>query len=149
MIKQHKYRIVAVCVLAMILLSANVDAEQSSELTVEAKGILNSNGFLMVALYNNRKSYEGGADMAIAKEKATIVNNCSRVVFRNIPYGSYAAALFHDENGDGELDRNLIGIPKEAYGFSNNARGSLGPPDFDDSRFEVNKPQVFISVTLK
>ena len=51
--------------------------------------------------------------------------------------GKYAFKYFHDENSNKKLDTNLIGIPKEGYGFANNIYGSFGPPDFKDTIFEV------------
>jgi uncharacterized protein (DUF2141 family) len=54
-----------------------------------------------------------------------------------LPAGRYAVRLFHDTNGNGELDVNMLGIPREAYGFSNNA-GSRGPAGFDDAAVVVD-----------
>jgi uncharacterized protein (DUF2141 family) len=51
----------------------------------------------------------------------------SAVVLTNLDPGQYAIILFHDENGNGKLDRNALGVPTEPYGFSNNVRGFLGP----------------------
>jgi len=51
--------------------------------------------------------------------------------------GRYAIRLFHDLNGNGKLDKNFFGIPQEPYAFSNNASGSMGPPDFDAAAFDV------------
>jgi uncharacterized protein (DUF2141 family) len=47
-------------------------------------------------------------------------------------------AVFHDENGNGKLDRNFIGIPKEGVGASNNRRHAMGPPTWDESKFAVS-----------
>ena len=44
----------------------------------------------------------------------------------------------HDENGNGELDANFVGIPREPWAFSNNARGNFGPPTWEDTKFELN-----------
>jgi len=55
----------------------------------------------------------------------------------NVPKGSWAVLVYQDENGNAELDRNFIGIPKENYGFSRDARGKFGPPGFDDAVIEV------------
>ena len=54
-----------------------------------------------------------------------------------------------DENNNGKLDKNLVGIPLEPYGFSNNARGFLGPPSFGDARFQVSGPNTRIEVRLE
>ena len=66
------------------------------------------------------------------------INN--EVVFStdSLPAGVYAVRVMHDVNGNGDLDSNLIGMPTEPFGFSNNARGNFGPPTFSDTKFTVN-----------
>jgi uncharacterized protein (DUF2141 family) len=60
------------------------------------------------------------------------------VVFKNVPYGEYAISVFQDLNGNGELDEKKIGIPAEPFGFSNDARGKLGPPKYKKARFVLD-----------
>ena len=60
-----------------------------------------------------------------------------QIRIENVPPGTYAAQAFHDENDNGKLDRNLLGLPKEAMGFSNDAPMRLGPPRFDTAAFTV------------
>jgi len=69
------------------------------------------------------------------------------LVFENIPAGKYALSAYHDANVNGELDKNLIGIPKEGFGFSNDAIGMFGPPDFKDASFDWKGGQT-ISLAL-
>src|SRR6478672_5685764 len=59
----------------------------------------------------------------------------ARCVFSEIPPGNYALAVIHDENMNGKLDTNLMGIPVEGYGFSKNARALLGSPSFSTASF--------------
>jgi uncharacterized protein (DUF2141 family) len=54
-----------------------------------------------------------------------------------VPKGTWAVLVYQDENGNGELDRNLIGIPKENYGFSRDAASRFGPPGFDEAAIQV------------
>jgi uncharacterized protein (DUF2141 family) len=54
-----------------------------------------------------------------------------------LPKGAYAVSAFHDVNNNGKLDTNPFGMPKEPYGFSNNARGTFGPPSIEDQLVEV------------
>lgn len=58
--------------------------------------------------------------------------------FKNVPVGTYAISAYLDENGNSTLDKGSFGIPKEKYGFSNNARGQLGPPSFKAASFELS-----------
>jgi uncharacterized protein (DUF2141 family) len=61
----------------------------------------------------------------------------SAVVLTNLDPGQYTIILFHDENGNGKLDKNALGVPTEPYGFSNNVREFLGPPNFEEAIMEV------------
>ncbi len=63
-------------------------------------------------------------------------------VFADIPEGEYSISVFHDENKNGEIDKNSFGIPKESYGFSNNIMGMFGPPSFEEAKFKVSKEGV-------
>ena len=65
-----------------------------------------------------------------------------------VPSGSWAVLAFEDANGNGKLDRNLLGIPSENYGFSRDARGSFGPPAFDDAAIDVREERAVAVVKL-
>jgi len=108
---------------------AVADQSSTGTLTVVISNFRNSEGFAMVALSNSKQSYEQGADLAFAKKKGKIENAVCQVVFKDLPYGDYAVSLYHDENSNAEMDTNSMGIPKESYAFSNNARGMFGKPD--------------------
>jgi uncharacterized protein (DUF2141 family) len=70
------------------------------------------------------------------------------VVFNNLEAGRYAIILFHDENGNGRLDKNFWGVPTEPYGFSNDAGGFLGPPKFDDAAIMLDGNDKAVVTTL-
>jgi uncharacterized protein (DUF2141 family) len=61
------------------------------------------------------------------------------IAVRGVPAGSWAVLAYQDENENDELDRNLIGIPRENYGFSRDARGKFGPPSFEDAAIAVRE----------
>lgn len=66
----------------------------------------------------------------------------------DLPPGKYAVAVYVDSNKNGRHDKNLFGVPKEAYGFSNDARGRFGPPDFADVAFEISDDTVLKSIHI-
>ena len=70
------------------------------------------------------------------------------VALRDIPAGTWAVLVYQDENENGELDRNFIGIPKENYGFSRDAASKFGPPGFDDAAIEVRDGTTVAPVKL-
>lgn len=70
------------------------------------------------------------------------------VVVKDVPAGTWAVLAYQDENGNNELDRNFIGMPKEPYGFSRDARGKFGPPGFEDAAIAVGEAQATATVRL-
>ena len=70
------------------------------------------------------------------------------VTIKGVPAGTWAVLAYQDENSNGELDRNLIGIPSENYGFSRDARGRFGPPSFDDAAMPVRDEAATATVRL-
>ncbi|HSK41756.1 MAG TPA: DUF2141 domain-containing protein, partial [Arenibaculum sp.] len=66
-----------------------------------------------------------------------------------VPAGRYGIAVLHDLDGDGALDRTVFGMPTEPFGFSNDAFGFMGPPEFDAMAFEVTDPVTKIALTLR
>jgi uncharacterized protein (DUF2141 family) len=71
------------------------------------------------------------------------------VAVKGVPAGTWAVLAWQDENGNNELDRNLVGIPKEPYGFSRDARGKFGPPTFEDAAIEVGAGAATANVRLR
>ena len=65
-----------------------------------------------------------------ARPRTEIKNKKAQWILEHMPYGSYSIKVFHDENGNSKLDKDILGVPTERYGFSNNARGRFGPPPF-------------------
>ncbi len=98
----------------LVLLIANTSpaaSESTGNLIVNISGFPSSDGFAMVALNNSEESYKGGENEAIAKIKTGVVDQKAQVIFTNLPYGSYGVSLYHDENANGKMDKNAMGIP--------------------------------------
>ena len=84
---------------------------------------------LYVALFDSAEAYS--ADKSVASQTLPVRGGGARLAFLGLPPGRYAIKLFADENGNGRLDTNLLGLPTERYGFSNDARGNRAAPGFD------------------
>lgn len=119
----------------------------TGSITIEITKLKSSKGFVLVSLYNTKESFPEKAEKAVAKGKAAIVNGKAIISFKDLPYGKYAAAILHDANDNIKMDFNILGIPKEGYGFSNDAKGFAGPPSFEKAAFELNHPQKKIVIT--
>ena len=75
-------------------------------------------------------------------------NTQARCDFEDIPPGTYALAVIHDENMDGKLDTNWFGVPTEGYGFSNDAQGWLGAPSFSAASFTYDGRNLELTISL-
>ncbi|HEX6768724.1 MAG TPA: DUF2141 domain-containing protein [Candidatus Binatia bacterium] len=119
----------------------------TATLTVKITGLLSEKGQVKLAMFNSAESWLGDHP----KYKTTIDVNSQSVSWKlgDIPYGDYGIAVFHDENKNGKMDKNFLGIPQEAYGFSNNTRVVFGPPSWDKSKFVVNGPTTEVSIEVK
>ncbi len=114
-------------------------ASHGADLEVELRGIQSAEGQALVALHREAPGADFPSDASIvANAAAPAATDGVVVVLRELPAGEHAVAAFHDANGDGELNANFVGMPTECYGFSNDARGFMGPPSFDDAAFSLD-----------
>jgi len=111
-------------------------AQESHTLTVEITNASSDDGQLVIGLYNKEGKFLKKTFMG---QISPITNGSATVTFNNVPSGTYAVSLFHDENKNDKLDSNFMGIPKEDYGCSNDAKGFMGPPSWSDAKFEVSE----------
>jgi uncharacterized protein (DUF2141 family) len=113
-------------------------AVQNVNLTVKITGFEELKGKARIALWNNGDKFPD-KDGKVYKS-ASINANASTLRYTfNVPPGTYAVALFHDEDSDGELSTNFLGIPTEGYGFSNNVKPVFGAPSYDEAKFSIQK----------
>lgn len=125
---------------------AFADGAGTGDLLITVEGFENSEGVARVALVISKETFS--EEKPFKGYEFKIVNN--RVVETlSLPYGEYAVKVFHDENSNGELDKRLFGIPAEAYGFSNDARGTMGPPEYEKAAFKLDAPKKEITITIK
>jgi len=106
-------------------------------LTVDIEQLRNNNGKLLLELNNDKEEVIKGFSETITDGKCILV-------IKELKPGKYAFKYFHDENNDEKINTNFMGIPKEGYGFSNNAKGTFGPPSFDKMLFEITKSDTMI-----
>ncbi|MFO0683953.1 MAG: DUF2141 domain-containing protein [Sandaracinus sp.] len=103
-------------------------------IVVIVRGLRNDQGQLIGGLYDQAQSWLG--ENASREDcHARIHHGVARCVFHATVTGRVAFAGLHDEDGDGEMDRDMVGIPSEGYAFSNDVREPFGPPSFDAASF--------------
>jgi uncharacterized protein (DUF2141 family) len=120
----------------------------AGSVTVAVEDLPSGAGTVGCALFDNPAGFPGSEG---AVETQTIAADASPVscFFKNLPAGRYAVAVSHDENANGQQDTNLLGIPKEAWGVSNNARPRFRAPRFDEAAFDLKRNEkVHIDISV-
>ena len=127
--------------LALVTSAAFAPALVSEEtLTITIADIRESEGRLMIQVANSEKGFEFSEDSAAPPPVAiSQLAEAGEMTFEvTLPPGIYGARVLHDLNGNGEMDSNFVGMPKEPWAFSNNATGRLGPAKWQDAKFEIS-----------
>ncbi len=118
----------------LVLSSFAQSANELIECTITIENIKGSEGKLVIAVFDNEEDY---LEKDVLNKEIKVTGNATEVVKLMLPAGEYAVAVFHDLNNNHELDKNLIGWPQEAFGFSNKSMGMFGPPTYNESKFTI------------
>jgi uncharacterized protein (DUF2141 family) len=134
-------------VLGILFLMEAIYAQvsNSTKLTIQVQGIKSKTGSINVAMYKSDSDFK---QEKYAYKKRIPASSNGIVIFDKIEYGNYGIAVFHDENDNFKLDHSFVGMPSEGYGFSNNAKGSFGPPGFKDTSVQMNQGETNLSIKL-
>ena len=144
------FSIVAALILLFIPPNYSQDIGSSAGLgtiIVRITGFASDEGDCWFALDNSKEFYESEDSVFIGKI-LPIRNSEVLLTLDSLKYGSYAIKVFHDENINGELDSNFLGIPTEDYGYSNNVSAWFGPPSWERAEFLLNEREMMIEISV-
>lgn len=119
----------------------------AADLTVTVAGLKPQGGLLNVSLFNTAAAWNDEGEMVAAKQ-VEVDEVTEVIVFAGLVPGRYAIRLMHDENGNGKLDSNFFGIPKEGWGFSNNPR-TMGPAKWDQAAFDLADEGLAMTIEVR
>lgn len=136
-------------VLLLFLPFGIVSAQTSGKVILNVSEIPSEKGEVRAALFDSSEGFPDNFEKGQRLKSSTVSNGEARIVFSDVPHGEYVLAVFHDENGNGVLDKNNKGIPLEALGVSNNPKLKLGPPKYDRSVFEIKTIELNMNVALQ
>ena len=117
------------------LLAQSPRSQEENVIQVDIDGLHSDSGQVLCALFSSAADFPKKPEKAVAHSKSDISDKHATCEFQSVPPGTYAVAVFHDENSNGKLDTNFMGIPREGVGASNNAKGRFGPPKFPAAAF--------------
>ncbi|MFZ1889339.1 MAG: DUF2141 domain-containing protein [Candidatus Binataceae bacterium] len=122
------------------------DAGGPAEIRANFVGCPNTKGLVKCAIYNSADGFPTDRSKITQNAAGKVTGNSAVCVFKGLPPGTYAIAAFQDEDGTGEMRKNMLGLPQEVYGFSNDARATLSAPSFQAAAF--NYPGGTMDLTI-
>lgn len=112
--------------------------KENPQLIIKVENIEVLKGDIRIGIFNsNEKFLKQGR--SFSEYKVAVTDTTETIIIDDLPKGEYAFILYHDKNGDGKMNRNFLGIPKEAFGFSNNVRPKLSKPTFEECKFSLKE----------
>ncbi|WP_107668648.1 DUF2141 domain-containing protein [Cyanothece sp. BG0011] len=135
--------------LGVLSVSAPVYGKFNSNLTVEIDGVSDRRGQICFSLFKSSRGFPDSGNDAVDKRCVKITETPPKITFNDLPPNTYAVAVFWDNNSDGELNRNFLGVPTEKFGFSSNPIVRTGPPKFSDSAILITGKNQVISIKLQ
>jgi uncharacterized protein (DUF2141 family) len=118
---------------------ASIAAQAQNTLSIKITELEANTGTVYISLMDANEKQ-------VQQAKGTVSDGVCTVKFSNVEQGKYAVTYYHDANDNGKLDTGMFGKPVEGYGYSNDARGFMGPADFEDQIFEIESD---LQITLK
>jgi len=137
---RHLIGLVTVLACAGISLGAS-----AASIEVKVQGVTGGKGKVLVAVCDKATFLKE----CVYSASAPAMQGETTVTVRDVPAGTWAVLSYQDANDNGKLDRNVLGIPKENYGFSRDARGRFGPPSFEDAAFVLQEEHIVSTVVLR
>jgi uncharacterized protein (DUF2141 family) len=132
-----KYGACFVALLVSLSSTSRTHAGPTSALTINVSTFRSTRGALVCRLFAGPEGFPAKATYR-AQARVPISRTAATCTFPQLASGTYAVGVFHDENGNGQLDTNFLGIPTEGVGVSNNKRPLIGPPSWNDAKFGLH-----------
>lgn len=126
-----------------------LQTEPTATLAVRITNLRSQKGQLGLSVFRNAEGWPEKWKQAERWTMIPVDSSSQEIIIAELPTGRYAVSVFHDENNSGDLDKNIMGIPKEGYGVSNNAQAGLfGPPKFEDALINLESNETSIEIEI-
>lgn len=147
-ITNHPLLALAMPAIAFMMAACPAIADERVAVDVSIVGIETLEGEIVIAVFDTEESFDERLNpvaFAYLPVDSAVVSWSTELVAPAV----YAVAVYHDLNGNRELDMRRIGGPREPYGFSNNARGVFGPPGFDDAQITIELERYALEIEVR
>ena len=146
--KTHYSVVKSILLFAVIAPTASPQNDSESAIRVHIEGLHSDRGQVVCALFAAADDFPKRIDRAFARTTAPIMSGHATCEFPRVPAGAYAVSVFHDENLNGRLDTNWLGIPREGVGASNNPKPRMGPPRFAAAGFQHSAASTDLEIIM-
>ncbi|MFN3998459.1 DUF2141 domain-containing protein [Algoriphagus sp.] len=124
-------------------------SQNSGEIDLHIHEAKSNKGVVRILVFDSEKGYPDKPDLALKSFSAPVVDRKCFFKITDLKPGKYSIAVFHDEDENGKINTNPFGYPLEKYGFSNNAKGYFGPPEYAKTIFELKDERKEILINLR
>ncbi|WP_107038220.1 DUF2141 domain-containing protein [Brumimicrobium mesophilum] len=143
------FKKITIVFLVSFICSSFSFAQENGNLIIEVKGIKNEMGKVRFIVFSHPHGFPSSPEKAKYIAEGEININSSKIEIKNIPFGEYAVSVMHDENNDGKISKNFLGIPQEGIGVSNDTKSTFGPPRFDQAKFKFTRDKQSIEINMQ
>jgi uncharacterized protein (DUF2141 family) len=142
-------RAVVILILLFAVMTRTASPQESEgSIRAHIEGLHSDRGQVVCALFAVANDFPKRIDQAFARMTAQIMSGSATCEFPRVPPGVYAVSVFHDENLNGRLDTNWLGIPREGVGASNNPKPRMGPPKFEAAEFQHSGASIDLEIIM-
>ncbi|MFH1051158.1 MAG: DUF2141 domain-containing protein [bacterium] len=139
-------------VFLLVVASINVSLSQNNtgKITIVVNGFKNNTGKARILIFSDKekKYYPSEHKKAYGRYIVPIKNKKVTFTFENLPFEDYAISVHHDEDNNGKINTNWLGIPNEGLGASNDAKGNFGPPTFEQAKISLSKEELKLEINM-
>lgn len=136
------------CGQLIVIPASGQSKEPFHNLVLKLEGVSNDKGLIRITVFNKEEGFPEDSEKAVKTISVPAQQGVVKVVLDKLPAGNYAIAVLHDENKNGKLDTNLVGYPKEGYGFSNNNLPTFRAHRFEEAAFTMSEEKEELSVRI-
>lgn len=131
-----------------ILLLTSPQVNEGGTLHITLENIKNDKGSVRLVVFDSKEGWPEDHKKSVHIENIKAKKGKVRIKVPNLKNGTYAVVLLHDENENGKMDYNLVGIPKEGWAVSNNVKPGLRAPRFEEAAFQLKGSTTEISINI-
>ncbi len=135
-----KSRNILILLVVLLLGSEAYGEESMGDLQIQFTGMRTLNGQILLNIFNEKKDFPDSNKKAYRYAILVLATNKTQITIKDLPYGTYAIAVLHDENSSLNVEKNGLGIPREGVAFSQNAFHAMRAPSFDECAFSLDQP---------